>query len=512
MKETNRKTSIPSISTRSYSDIRKIIRHAYLYGTFSIADYINVGMVNTKSLRQLAYLWSNISTYFKMNRPNETVIYDGKKKEKKDGVSRRIFIDSFLQDGSFIASTYKHFSLTKNDVLYYLYFLFSFGKATDDNPYMVNFVHDKEGEYTIPYDSFFSREDMFTVMEELWLENKEILDNKEREIEDARCPFSRPTLNRFLEDLCDQGILIKTKIDAKIKYKLSEDVIGLDIYSEETCSDMLDNLLSANQFFCNTMPFVVPGYYINDKLKLMKTQVNIGHEEEEILENIFCFSKSNYHNMVDDDIVWTLLEYIDSKKPISYSYGMYNGKKKEHNVLPMKIITDNVYGRQYLFGYGYPPQKSYIFHRIDFIDDIECFSCSKIIPNSLARYVGVSNDNVEDVINVFCDYHLQSSWNVAPFTGKKYPVRIIFDFSDCPDLLYDYLIEKVYNNPMGMDCIIKQDEYHMVLNVEISSQEEIIPWLHSFTCYAVVDESINSHLYEIMKKQSTELAKLYEII
>lgn len=115
-KETNRNTSIQCIDTRSYSDIRKLIRHAYLFGTYSDSDYLDAGLINTK-LRQLKYMWSNISTYFDINKPNEKILLKEKIPErKKNKVSHRIFIDSYLNDGSFIASTYKHFSLTKNDI------------------------------------------------------------------------------------------------------------------------------------------------------------------------------------------------------------------------------------------------------------------------------------------------------------------------------------------------------------------------------------------------------------
>lgn len=513
-KETNRNTSIQSIQTRSYSDIRKLIRHAYMYGTFSDSDYIDMGVINTK-IRQLAYMWSNISTYFKMNKPDETVIYNNKNpNRKKNKISRRIFIDSFLQDGSFIASTYKHFSLTKNDLLYYLFFLFSFGNTVDENPYGNNETSVESKLKSITYEESFDREDIYDTMETLWFENGAIL-NGESEVntdllEVSDKPFSRTTLNHFLEELSEQGLLIRKNVDSKIYYRLPLDVLGLSKFTLNTYSDMLDDLLSANQFFCNVMPLVVPGYYINDKLDIMKKRV-ITTVENKLPNNSFHFSKINHQNIVDDDIVWSLLEYIDSHKPVSYSYGVNVEKKSNHNVLPMKIVEDNVYGRHYLFGYGYA-QKSCILHRIDYIDNVIDYECSKVIPSTLGKYSRSCNNDIIAIKNDFCDYHLRFSWNVTPFIGKLYPISIVFDFSKCTSLLRKHLLEKLYRNPLGTECIIKQDEDHMLLRGEISSQEEIIPWLHSFACYAIVDKVICPQLYEIVKKQSMELAQLYEII
>lgn len=506
-KETNRDTSTKQSDMRSYDDIRRLIRHAYLYGTYSDSDYVNEGYTKTK-LRQLAYLWSSIATYFDTNKVNGNVLTKNKiPGRKKNKYARRIFIDSFLMDGSFIASTYKHFSITKNDLLYYLYFLCCFGSGDDGN---LNMDSDLSNVVLgISSDKWFGREDFFDCMNSLWNHNQ-IEINKTEEKEET--PFSRTTLNSFLEEMFKQGMLHKRVSNSKIEYILEGDVLNLEFLSIDSIGEKVNSLLFLVRFFQCAMPFAVPGYFIEDKLLTIACTMP-ERKKKEITQNIFHFSKTNYHNIVDDGMMWLLMEKINDKCPIVYFYHSNSKKENEYKVLPMKIIIDNIYGRHYLFGYGYS-QKSYVFHRIDCIENVSDYdTCSILLPAALRAYGRKELCDISEITELFCKKHLSNSWNVEPCNkGVLYPVKIIFDFSKCSRGVGHYLKRKVINNPIGQECVEALDDNHMSLYVKISSVNEIIPWLHSFSGYAVVDRKVNIKLYEIMKTQAKELAELYGIV
>lgn len=509
-KNSNRNTSIQSIDVRSYSDIRKLIRHAYLYGTYSDKDYISYGVVNVKE-RQLAYIWSNIKTYFNIYQQSTPVLSDTKlPNRKKDKKARKIFIDPFIHNAGFLASTYNHFSLNKNDILYYLFFLLAFNNETVNNPYEV-YNEDFIPEF-LPYytDDEFDLGMFVSTLSDMWINNNAFIKNidiNNLKFIGNNTPFSTTTIYKFLEELCDYGLLNKRVNSGKrVLYSLPKDIISFNEYSFNTASSSRKQLINMIDFFCNVLPFTVPGFYIKQKISLYNIVEN---NTSELSQNI-VFKRSNYQNIVDEDIVWSLLEYIDHKESICYQYNSSSGNALIFKVIPIKIIIDNQYGRQYLFGYGYS-QKSFVMHRIDFIDDLEIYDNPPALPKSIfEKTLLPRNCDLDVLYDNYFNYHFNEAFNIEPSAKDRIHVRLYFDFSSSTDYT-SYLEKKLINGPYGIRSI-KTSDSHYKLDLFVTNPSEMIPWIHSFADTITVDEKVCPSLYNTLKKQSLEWQKMYETL
>lgn len=104
--------------------------------------------------------------------------------------------------------------------------------------------------------------------------------------------------------------------------------------------DLLLKLLNMADFMKNLVYPEVSGYNLFDIMKKVY--------EDRICEDYyspFQFKYSHLLNILDDGVLWMLIEAIEKKQYISFNY---DGKKRER-IIPVKLFTENEYSRRYLF-------------------------------------------------------------------------------------------------------------------------------------------------------------------
>lgn len=149
-------------------------------------------------------------------------------------------------------------------------------------------------------------------------------------IGDIDFDIDEKTIRGKLKNMCEYGMIsYKNK-----KYSLNE----CSLYSVDT-SIML-SLLNMADFMKNLVYPEVLGYDLFAALKKI-------YEERTGNEYIspFQFKYSHLANILDDNVLWTLIEAIDNRQHVAFEYG---GKIKER-LIPVKIFTENEYNRCYLF-------------------------------------------------------------------------------------------------------------------------------------------------------------------
>lgn len=204
------------------------------------------------------------------------------------------------------------------------------------------------------------------------------------------------TISKKLKDMYEYGLISKE---------------GNKYYIEETCfysidEDLLLKLLNMADFMKNLVYPEVSGYNLFILLK------NV-YEDRACSEyhSPFQFKYSHLANILDDNVLWSLIEATENRQQISFTY---ENKKKE-NIIPVKIFTENEYNRRYLFAVTREPFKFYIF-RLSEIYDLQIIDETEPI----------TEEEFESYIEV---YQAKKKYNFAgkmDFSAKTQTIRLQF--------------------------------------------------------------------------------------
>lgn len=298
----------------------------------------------------------------------------------------------------------------------------------------------------------------------------------------------KPKRDKFLE-LEKIGIIEyvhKSDRYNKLHYKLSDDILN---YSE---NNFLNNLLDMVIFFYNHHYLSIPGYYLSKTINqyriLNQNTKNKEHYQPE--NNLFIYRYVPKYNTLDNNILWDILQAIQNKHKISYTYTMQNGSSIKYNLIPIKIVIEYDYGKQYCYGYDDAAGK-YFLSRIDMMDNIEILE---------EKYEN------EDIYLHF-DKDFINKWAIADNTGS-YHIRIYFHF---PAEKYK-ILKRQLENTMRFGKIVENNEGTITFDITITNYKEIIPWVNSFGEYAIVDKNICPELYNDIKLHNDKLREIYGII
>ena len=151
-------------------------------------------------------------------------------------------------------------------------------------------------------------------------------------------------------------------------------------FIEENCFYSIDEslllkLLNMADFMKNLIYPEVSGYNLYNLLKKI-------YEEriEKEYYSPFQFKYSHLANILDDNVLWSLIEAIENRQYISFTYGKKQKKnkdnkekieykiKKKKNIIPVKIFTENEYNRRYLFAVTPEPFSFHIFRLSEIYD------------------------------------------------------------------------------------------------------------------------------------------------
>ena len=491
MKKFSSSNSKTNHDLRSFDDIRTLLHHAYLYGTSSDSDILESGISDINK-RELAYMWNRFNDYFHSvaseNQFLQTHNLPGRKQNKK---AHRISYDPFQSNTDMLASTYRHFSINANDLIFYLFFLFCFSADEDSNPYYVYWSdsvdEDEINSCSLSPKYSFTAGDVEIAMLNFYKTNSKLVSNKL--LSDKDFPLSKMIIHRQLNDMAEQGFLSVYTKEKNCHYRFYQDVFPENKVAE---------FYSLAHFFYNITPMVVPGYFVKDHL-FSRIIYDSSYSENDIRNfrnNLFFFSKTNLQNLLDEELMWEFFGYM------SYDY-----EGKQMLVLPIKFVLDWQFGRQYLFGYCYDTNNT-VTHRVDLIKNVQKTDTPKKAPMHIGKIC--KNLTFTDRSQAYFHALMDSSWSIGA-RAKTEPVKIYITLPKDTSFR-NYYLKKLFRTPFGADIVTKKSDTEYEINISVTQPHEMIPWIQGFGKYARVDQEICPDLYAKLEKNKMETRTLYETV
>ena len=488
---------------KHYNKIRNILRYLYLYDISSLDEFLEKKLINSTS--SLYNTCLRIKNYI-----NSEYLQEPKVIETASGKKFHLIYDPFRCPVNYLAETYQNCSYVIDDIIFYFCLMQTFIDADDKNPY-------EHFDYKLPADKIDSVEfngnisvaDLFTIISNIYNSNLTILKKSNQLLPDFKYNdklFTPPQIRARLTELTDIGILIKTNSSKEIRYHLSSDIF-LNLTADE-----LYDLQLMTQFFYNSTFLTIPGFYLSSTLEaysnsiFLKEKVNFFYKQK---NPVFFYKNHRLQTVIDDDVTWTILTAIHKKEVLQYSYKTQDSEELLFHSLPIKLVIDKQYGRQYFFGYSYD-EKNFFMAKISSIIDIQIDKKFNVTRKYECFELEQSDETPDTLDSLYTQTYKEQTkniWNVA-LNDTTSIVTIHFSF---PTENYkkwsNYLISTKRHG-----TITKLENGQIDFTVEVQDECELIPWIRSFGAYAVVDSETNPFLAQKLKFDWKEALKQYETI
>lgn len=188
---------------------------------------------------------------------------------------------------------------------------------------------------------------------------------------------------------------------------------------------------------------------------------------------------------MNDEIVYQIMIAIEEERFISIDF--FDNEIGFSQVIPLKIICDKLYGRQYLFGLT---QNTAFIRRIDRIKSVN-FKKKKF---SSKNFIGYENI-------------LKQVW-CASLRNNNVPLKKVeIDFRITKKSEW-HIFERL-KAEKSSGVIEKISEQHVVFHVEVLDPYELIPWIRSFGRYAQVRPSKEHDLAKKMQSNFLAMRSAY---
>lgn len=384
---------------RDYENIREILRDIYIFGCFSRDDFIEKGYSGRKYDNEQRRISAYLPEKFiQKRRVNKKVLL-----YCKYGIS-----DSTR---NYLAETYRNKSFTLLDVLAYFYVMQILGNCE---------------RMTLP-----------EILNQIPCCNDEI-------------EFTKDNLRVKLDELVENGLLNTEKDGRNINYFLND-----DLWSDFS-NDELKDIYSYLEFLKNICPLEMPFYFLQRKLKLyLYSSRNIMISD---LDG-FQFKHNHIFNSLDNDVLLTCLIAIRTHMALQVKKKGHDGDV-EFETLPIKVIHDSTYGRQYLLCYNSAAGIATTIR----IDKIKAAKCSKN-----------QSDEEKKAINEYIDFD-EISWCTSLKVGKQEEIVIRFYFDEITER---YILNRIKKEGHeGTITKINNGVYEY--RILVSDPNEMVPWIRSF--------------------------------
>lgn len=482
---------------KHYDKIRDILRYLYLFGSSSKEELVEKKLV--KSISSFYDIRQRIENYI-----DGEYLQEHKSTEKGAGKKFRFMYDPFRCPVNYLAETYQNCSFITDDIIFYFCLMQAFvDPEYPEYPYDYleedGFIEDDE---VIETDDNVAITDLVTIVRNIYKNNQTILKELNDIVPDFEHDeklFTWARIKARISELVDLGILIES---GENRYSLST-----DIFAEIESQDLSD-IQRMTQFFYNCTFLTVPGFYLASTIEAYSQSV-YSKESDSFFNKqknpIFFYKNHRLQSVIDDDMTWKILTAIHNKSAITYSYKTKDGDILKFDVLPMKIIIDRQYGRQYFFCYNYSDQKYYM-PRISAVSDI-------IINDSYHPdriYEALSDSDLSDIHSAYhriYNEHIKNVWNIAlGDTVSTVHIRFSFPAADYPKLFSRL-------KATGRHGIITELGNGIVeFTIDTCNELELVPWIRSFGAYAVVDKDTNPELAEQIASSWKEALNQYGVI
>lgn len=410
-----------TLMIRDYENIRRILRYIYIFGCFTKADFVEMGYSGRKVDKEQQRISAYLPEKFLKKR----------RVDKKVIQYCRYSISESTKN--YLAETYRNKSFTLLDIMSYFYILQILGDGE---------------ERTLP----------------------ELLD--ELPYSNINVEFTKDNLRIKLDELVENRFIKLRKDGRNVRYSISADI--WESFTEEELAEIWIYL----EFIKNISPLEMPYYFLQRRLKLyMISERNVDLN----LINPFQFKHNHIFNSLDNDILIDCLMAIHSERVLKIEK---DGGVKTIKALPIKVIHDSTYGRQYL-----------LFYNVEFscvnsirIDRIKNVVIGKKLFVQEKKYVS-ENRNYDDLC-----------WSISAINSEPQEVVINFYFDEIKEYYILNRLKREGHNAQIQKLLDGIYEYRIVLR----DPKEIIPWVRSFGERAKV---VSSGSFEIEKTIAADWEK-----
>ena len=414
---------------RDYENIRDILRRMYIYGCFTRDDYIEMGYGGRK--------YDNEQRRINAYLPDKFI------RKRREGKKVIQYCKYNLDDkiGNYLAETYRNKSFTLLDIMAYFFVL----QVLND-----------QRELTLP-----------ELLEALPVGSDKV-------------EFTKDNLRVKLDELVKTGLILSRKEGKNVFYRIGDDIL------EDLSDEELQNIYIFLDFLRNTAPLDVPYYFLQKKIKLyLLSERNI--EVQEV--DIFKFRQNHLFNSLDNEVLLLCLQAIQQKIKISI--------ERINNILindalPIKVIHDSTYGRQYLLFFNTTSNEVNIAR----IDQIKKITLVKQMTDSEARIV-------EDNINFD-----SNSWCTSSRQDGDQEIVILFRFDEVNEAFILNRIKREGHDGVLRRIAANKYEYRKM----VSDPNEMIPWVRSFGERATVITSGTAMTEKLLKEDWEKAVAKYESI
>lgn len=206
-------------------------------------------------------------------------------------------------------------------------------------------------------------------------------------------------------------------------------------------------------------------------------------------EGLFVHKDVFLQNILNDEIMFQLLGAIENKKLVCFQCDSRRDNERVHvqHFMPLKIIVDIQYGRQFVLGEMTSESNSYKAFRLD--------KMSKL-------YYEKEMSNGGSVFKPSLDY----MWTSSCQFQETHTVVVDFVFPE-PQTAAKKILSLRAQQRTG--TLTEVSPLHFVYTIILNDPVEMIPWLRSWMPYAHVRRDENPSLANAMEEGCQELLDIY---
>ena len=479
---------------KHYDKIRDILRYLYMFGSSSKEELVEKKL--SKSISSFYDTKQRIENYI-----DGEYLQEHRSSEKRAGKKYRFMYDPFVCPVNYLAETFQNCSYVIDDFIFYFCLMQAF---TDPQYHQLPYEY-APTDYSViddcmDYNHEFTISELITTLQIIFDTNQELLEylnDIPGNAEHSELLFTLPKVRARISELKDIGIIVNTKAG---NYCLAKDIFS------SLNADELQDIQLMTQFYYNCSFLTIPGYYLSATIDEYAT-ANFVSEKDSFFnkqENpVFFYKNQRLQNVIDDDVTWSILLAIHKTHAIRYKYRTRNGTLKIFTSLPMKLVIDHQYGRQYFFGYDYD-YKDYNMYRLSNISDIKTINRVNLNEHVKAIDNQLTTAEIHKQYQKMYSQYIDKVWNIA--MGESVTdILIHFHFSS--DSYSKQMSRLKTSRRHGNIKELGNDNVDYTISVK--DELELIPWIRSFGASAVVDKDQNPTLSNRMKEDWKEALKQY---
>ena len=410
---------------RDYENIRDILRDIYTYGCYSREDFVDKGISGRKYDNEQRRIHAYLPEHFIQKRRENKKVIQYCKYNMMDSAN------------NYLAETFRNKSFTALDILSHFFVM-----------------------------QLLNQNEKLTLSELLnqMPVNQEVV-------------FTKDNLRIKLEEMQHNGLIKSEKHGGRVFYSLVE-----DLWKDFSVEELLE-IYSLLEFMKNVHPLEMPYYFLQRRLKLY-----LLCEREVVLkqDETMLFRHNHFLNSLDNDILLEIMSAIYAHQKVIVST-----RNKEEllkfEVIPIKVVHDSIYARQYLVSYNVSEQDVSVFR----LDRIESVKIGNLADEELCQKALEA-----------CDRE-QACWSISGMEKELTEVKVEFVFDEERE---PYILKRIQQEGHG-GVVERLDKGRYLYGISVRDPKEMIPWIRSFGERAKV---LSSGTFEIESLIAEEFKKAVE--